>query len=42
VSAVPIIMGITSGLANVTTWGTVFIHALLAFGFFHFGFRKMT
>ena len=40
VSAVPIIMGITSGLANVTTWGTVLIHALLAFGFWHFGFRK--
>ena len=40
VSAVPIIMGITSGLANATTWGTVLIHALLAFGFFVFGFRK--
>jgi hypothetical protein len=40
VSAVPIIMGITSGLANVTTWGTVVIHALLAFGFWNFGFRK--
>ncbi len=40
ISAVPIIMGITSGLANATTWGTVLIHALLAFGFFQFGFRK--
>lgn len=40
VSAVPIIMGITSGLANPTAWGTVLIHALLAFGFWHFGFRK--
>jgi hypothetical protein len=40
VSAVPIIMGITSSLANATTWGTVLIHALLAFGFFVFGFRK--
>ncbi len=40
VSAVPIILGITSGLANASTWGTVLIHALLAFGFFHFGFRK--
>ena len=42
VSAVPIIYGITSGLANVTAWGTVLIHALLAFGFWHFGFRKVT
>ena len=40
VSAVPIILGITSGLANATTWGNVLIHALLAFGFFVFGFRK--
>jgi len=40
VSAVPIILGITSGLANATAWGTVVIHALLAFGFWHFGFRK--
>lgn len=40
ISAVPIILGITSGLANATTWGTVLIHALLAFGFFQFGFRK--
>ncbi|MBI3700384.1 MAG: hypothetical protein HY242_08060 [Afipia sp.] len=40
ISAVPIIMGITSGLANATAWGTVVIHALLAFGFWHFGFRK--
>ncbi len=40
ISAVPIIMGITSGFANVTTWGTVVIHALLAFGFWNFGFRK--
>jgi hypothetical protein len=40
ISAVPIILGITSGLANVTTWGTVVIHALLAFGFWNFGFRK--
>lgn len=42
ISAVPIIMGITSGLANATAWGTVVIHALLAFGFWHFGFRKVT
>jgi hypothetical protein len=40
ISAVPIIVGITSGLANASAWGTVLIHALLAFGFFHFGFRK--
>lgn len=40
VSAVPIILGITSGLANASAWGTVVIHALLAFGFFHFGFRR--
>ena len=40
VSAVPIIYGITSGLANASAWGTVLIHALLAFGFWHFGFRK--
>jgi len=42
VSAVPIIVGITSGLANASAWGTVAIHALLAFGFWHFGFRKVT
>jgi hypothetical protein len=42
VSAVPIIIGITSGLANASAWGTVVIHALLAFGFWHFGFRKVT
>ena len=40
VSAVPIIFGITSALANASAWGTVAIHALLAFGFWHFGFRK--
>lgn len=40
VSAVPIIYGITSGLANASAWGTVLIHALLAFGFWHFVFRK--
>ncbi len=42
VSAVPIIYGITSGLANASAWGTVIIHVLLAFGFWHFGFRKVT
>ena len=42
ISAVPIILGITSGLANASAWGTVLIHALLAFGFWHFGFRKVT
>ena len=40
VSAVPIILGITSGLANASAWGTVLIHVLLAFGFWHFGCRK--
>lgn len=40
VSAVPLVLGITSGLANASAWGTVAIHALLAFGFFHFGFRR--
>jgi hypothetical protein len=40
ISAVPIIVGITSGLANASAWGTVAIHVLLAFGFWHFGFRK--
>lgn len=40
VSAVPLLLGITSGLANALAWGTLAIHILLAAGFWHFGFRR--
>lgn len=40
VSAVPLLLGITGGLANAMGWGTFVIHVLLAAGFWHFGFRK--
>lgn len=40
VSAVPLALGIVSGLANGLGWVTVALHVVLAAGFWNFGFRK--
>ncbi len=40
VSAVPMALGILSGLANGLGWVTFALHVALAAGFWNFGFRK--
>lgn len=40
VSTIPLVLGVSGGLANALGWGTVVIHVGLAAGFWHYGMRK--
>jgi hypothetical protein len=40
VSTIPLVLGVSGGLANALGWGTVILHVLLAAGFWHYGMRK--